>query len=46
MIALVDARTAFTDAERILIQAEYGHRIAYAVLDRAIGREVFREERQ
>jgi outer membrane protein TolC len=46
MIALVDARTAFTDAERILIQAEYGHRIAYAVLDRAIGRNLFREEWQ
>ncbi len=46
MIALVDARTAFTDAERILIQAEYGHRIAYAVLDRAIGRDLFREEWQ
>ena len=46
MIALVDARTAFTDAERILIQAEYGHRITYAVLDRVIGRDLFREEWQ
>lgn len=46
MIALVDARTAFTDAERVLIQAGYGRRIAYAVLDRAIGQDFFREEWQ
>jgi outer membrane protein len=39
MIALVDARTAFTDAERILIQALYDRRIARAVLDRAIGND-------
>ena len=45
MIALVDARTAFTDAERILIQAVYDRRIAFAVLDRAIGHDFFREER-
>ena len=45
MIALVDARTAFTDAERILIQAVYDRRIAFAVLDRAIGHDFYREER-
>ena len=45
MIALVDARTAFSDAERILIQAAYDRRIAFAVLDRAIGHDFFREER-
>jgi len=46
MIALVDSRTAFTDAERILIQAVYDRRIAFAVLDRAIGYDFIREERQ
>jgi len=45
MIALVDARTAFTDAERIRIQAVYDRRIAFAVLDRAIGHDFYREER-
>ncbi len=45
MLALVDARTAFTDAERILIQAVYDRRIAFAVLDRAIGYDFFGEER-
>jgi len=45
MIALVDARTAFSDAERIQIQAVYDRRIAFAVLDRAIGHDFFREER-
>lgn len=45
MIALVDARTAFTDAERILIQARYDRRIARAVLDRALGNDFFREDR-
>ena len=45
MIALVDARTAFSDAERILIQAVYDRRIAFAVLDRAIGHDFFRGER-
>jgi len=45
MIALVDSRTAFSDAERILIQAVYDRRIAFAVMDRAIGYEFIREER-
>ena len=46
MIALVDARTAFTDAERILIQAQYDRRIARAILDRAVGYDFFTENRQ
>ena len=44
MISLVDARTAFTDAERILIQALYERRIAFAVLERAIGQDFLRED--
>ncbi len=34
--ALVDARTAFTEAEQTLIQAEYDRRIARAVLERVV----------
>ena len=45
MIALVDARTAFTYAEQTLIQAVYDRHIARAVLDRATGTDFSGEER-
>jgi len=46
MIALVDARTASTDAEQIFIQAVYDRHIARAVLDRALGTDIMKEELQ
>lgn len=41
MLALVDARTAFTGAEQTLIQAVYDRRIARAVLDRVVQGDTF-----
>jgi outer membrane protein TolC len=41
MIALVDARTAFTGAEQTLIQAEYDRRVARAVLERMVWGDTF-----
>ena len=45
MISLVDARTAYTNAEQTLIRAVYDRYIAQAVLDRATGTAFIREER-
>jgi len=45
MIALVDARTAFTGAEQTLIQALYDRRIARAVLDRVTGSDIIEGDR-
>jgi len=41
MIALVDARTAFTGAQQTLIQAEYDRRVARAVLERMVWGDTF-----
>ena len=41
MIALVDARTAFTEAEQTLIRARYDRRVARAVLERVVWGDTF-----
>lgn len=41
MLALVDARTAFTGAEQTLIQAIYDRRIARAILERVVEGDTF-----
>jgi outer membrane protein TolC len=45
MIALVDARTSFTGAEQVLIQAVYDRRIARAVLERVVQGDTFGRDR-
>lgn len=45
IIALVDARTSFTEAEQVLIQAVYDRRTARAVLERVVDRDTFGRER-
>jgi outer membrane protein len=45
MIALVDARTAYTGAEQTLIQAVYDRHIARAVLERVVEGDIFGGER-
>ncbi len=45
MIALVDARTAFTGAEQTQIQAVYDRRIARAVLERVVEGDTFGRNR-
>lgn len=44
MIALVDARTTHTNAEQTFFRAVYDRHIARAVLDRALGTDIVREE--
>ncbi len=44
MIALVDARTTHTNAEQTFIQAIFDRHIARAVLDRALGIDIVKEE--
>ena len=45
MIELVDARTAFTGAEQILIQAVYDRRMARALLERVVQGDTFGRDR-
>ncbi|MFO7769297.1 MAG: TolC family protein [bacterium] len=46
MVALVDARTALSEAEQILIETTYDRHVVRAVLERASGALVWEEERR